>query len=229
MGTVYLNNEGTAINSYPSDGINYGIKHFDSQGNPAKEETQYSPMQTPQWNTERLENQQRTPFEYFPAPSIDGFIEMTEVLRKFVVSNGADKNFILCQQLGFLDTGTAVGGDKQFIYRFNTESTQIEIYISESGVVTELNRFNQSNFEETRIPLNLPGFNYIFMQVYGNLNHWNFNKIDAEMVMQTSPKTRELITADVVDYIDPIPVEKFLLSRAAGRISRGELGYNYPN
>jgi hypothetical protein len=49
------------------------------------------------------------------------------------------------------------------------------------------------------------------------------------MVRQTSPITRELITADVVDYIDPIPVEKFLLSRAEGRISRGELGYNYRN
>ena len=154
---------------------------------------------------------------------------MTEVLRKFVQSNVLDKKFILTQHMGFFDTGIAVGNDHQFIYRFSRELIKVEAYVSNSGVVTELNIFNQNNLQKTRIPLNIQGLSYIFMQVYSDLNNWSFNKIDLNMVEQVGDKIRDLITANVVDYIDYSPVKEFLLSRAKGRIKRSERGYNFPN
>ena len=235
MTTVYINSAANSSDNYPSPDTDYGIKHFDNQGMPANgmEETQYPPMLSPKWNIDRLENFEPKPFMFFPAPSIEGYLEMGVILRRFINSDRQVRKIILTQQMGFSDTGIAIGGDAQFIYRFNTEPSQIELYISSSGEVTELNRFNQSKFEETRIPLNQNGFQYMFMQVCGNLNRWDFNKFDQTMINKMTDEQRHfrqkiISSPGEIDYIDNVPIHELLRSGAAGRIERGEVGLNYP-
>ncbi|EXE67009.1 hypothetical protein J582_4144 [Acinetobacter sp. 1566109] len=66
----------------------------------------------------------------------------------------------------FRETGNIFNEDKLFIYSFCTENSQLEVYIDDNGMISEINRFNQNLNYEAKIPLNILGLNYLMTQVF---------------------------------------------------------------
>lgn len=114
------------------------------------------------------------------APSQDNFINGIILLRRFLNGDLEEKRFILISKLGFDDIGLSIGNKEkystQLTYKFQTEPTQIELWLSQDGNPTEINRFNNSKFVELKIPLTVDGLKYVFLQVITDMNKVNFNK-----------------------------------------------------
>lgn len=117
----------------------------------------------------------------WPAPTIKGYINCLGMLRLFLLGNINDKVNSLLSKMGFDYTGTIYGTDSLFVYNYSTEPTRIELYLSlDKFTVTEINRFNNSTFKEVKIPIDPQGLQYVFFQVFADLNRVDFNKFDFE-------------------------------------------------
>ena len=145
------------------------------------------------------------------APSQDNFINGIILLRRFLNADLEEKRFILISKLGFDDIGLSIGNKEkystQLTYKFQTEPTQIELWLSQDGSPREINRFNNSKFVELKIPLTSDGLRYIFLQVITDMNKVNFNKFIPEK--DTLKRYQMLInTNNYIPDIDNIPISE---------------------
>ena len=95
--------------------------------------------------------------------------------RLFVLCK--DKQKFLVEKMGFGETGKIFNEDKLFIYSFCTENSQLEVYIDDNGMISEINRFNQNLNYEAKIPLNILGLNYLMTQVFYDLCRLNLSNV----------------------------------------------------
>jgi len=239
--------------------IDYGIKHFTDQGQPAGLEDRYTPMKSPEWaiNRERYSPPDPRPSSlsnlippmqlkehsqaslnrilnqpYKEVPSLNQFWNMVIAARKFETVSGYDntrgfdtqpednyldnkedcleaRKNLLVNLLGFSDTGVSIGGDLQFIYQFSSEWSQVEIYLKDSGEVTELNLYNHERGVEIRFPVrSMESFIYLFFQIFGDIYQLDFNKLELfeedEYWVNEFKYTYNFIdisTADFIKYI----------------------------
>ena len=178
----------------PSD-LDYGIRHFGEDGSVLGGMRVENYQPSPPGNFNRIKylhefgpNTSREQFHDWRSPTAKEFIGCMVLLRRFILSGRFDRKVILTRLMDFDDTGVALvessGGDAhaQFIYLYTTEPTQIEIYISadDYGSITEINRYNHSNFKEVKIPLNDIGMKYVFLQIMGDICRVDLNKFDFE-------------------------------------------------
>jgi hypothetical protein len=145
------------------------------------------------------------------APSQENFINGIILLRRFLNADLEEKRFILISKLGFDDIGLSIGNKEkystQLTYKFQTEPTQIELWLSQDGSPMEINRFNNSKFVELKIPLTSDGLRYIFLQVITDMNKVNFNKFIPEK--DTLKRYQMLInTNNYIPDIDDIPISE---------------------
>ena len=147
------------------------------------------------------------------APSADMIINCLTIFRRFLLAdNIEDKQTILLNKLGFDYSGTNVESDALYTYRFSTEPTHIELYLQSTdvGTLTEINRFNSSKHEEVKIPLSLGGVQYVFFQIFADLNRVDFNKLNINNFPLENQEEIQRINSlgDKYPAIDDIPVDK---------------------
>ena len=181
----------------------------EGQPSDGMQETKYPSMKSPKWSANRKpfipfmpEHSISDFVNNFQVPSMNDFWNMVITARKFQTVSGQDnlRRFdeqdekyldnqenclearinLLVNLLDFKDTGTMIGDDLQLVYAFSAKWSQIEIYLSkDSGVVTELVLYDQTNRIETRFPVrNMEGYIYLFLLVYGDLFQLNFQKLE---------------------------------------------------
>ena len=181
----------------------------EGQPSDGMQETKYSPMKSPNWSAKRKPFIPFMPehlisdfVNNFQVPSINDFWNMVITARKFQTVSGNDnlRRFdeqdekyldnqenclearinLLVNLLGFKDTGAMIGDDFQFVYAFSAKWSQVEIYLSkDSGAITELALYDQTNRIETRFPIrNMEGYIYLFLHIYGDLFQLNFQKLE---------------------------------------------------
>jgi len=129
-------------------------------------------------------------------PSIAQFLDCFILLRRFILGSCEEKTYLLLNKLGFDDIGLCVGDgitfSKQYSYRFETEPSQLELWINENGQITELNRFHNEKFEEIKIPITIEGLQYLFIQVFVDTKRVNFSKLHLD----------ETIHLEIVSLLD---------------------------
>jgi len=192
---MFYNSQNGQISSVPVKGIDYGIRHFNSDNQtPAMgmHEEHYEPESSNFPKRDKyLDKYGPVPLtadmleavggihHHWPAVSPRDFINVACLVRCFFLSDFFKKKEILLNKLGFDDAGVSVGGDMLYVYRYSCEPTQAELYLKNdtSGRLTEVNRFNNSKFEELRVSLNFNGIHYLFCQVFSDINKVSFSKL----------------------------------------------------
>ena len=218
----YWNALSETIETIKPDDLYYGIQHFtiDGQVSQGMRETFYSKQISPIPRIKFLE-------KYGPcmmgisddilkevgdsmvrkSPSNKLMIYSMSLLRRFIRSSRDEKKLLLINKLGFDELGLRITNGtsttKQFVYKYSTHPTQLEIYLEtdEIGQVKEINIFNNSNMEELRIPLNLDGLVYTFIQVISDLYKVDFDKFDPSKM---DKKYTEL-NAKIIDFESSFP------------------------
>ena len=148
----YISPRDQGIYSYPEEGINYGISHFQENGrepvagfriveHPVRKSafTGKKPRFMDEANTSRSPRENYT----FNTADYDRKCLFQELFEHLKEKNCAKRAGLLIDYLGFRDSGIDVGGDMLLIYDFFHRPCKFEIYLDkDSGSVTEINLFN---------------------------------------------------------------------------------------
>lgn len=213
--TKYLNNNDEACEDKPSE-LNYGKKHLDSNN----EVPDNSNLIKYKSISGSLYKNDINSFIALPQ-NITVFINFIATMRRFFLSDRKIKRVILIQKLAFKEIGVAVESNKNidtlFVYKFFNKFSQIEMYMStcETGVITELNYYNQMDALEIRIPLNFEGISYIFEQIFEDFYQFSMNSLNIEdatlrekkiinLIMQFDTKQVEIDDIDIYEAINGI-------------------------
>jgi hypothetical protein len=223
----WLNLDTGKITNSPQSGIDYGFQHFQENGREAvgmsiiDREAKRSPLirdrflETHGLSSAKIDGG----LSSWSAPTFETYVSSALILRKFYQSDYIGKNKILLEILGFDDSGVAIGNaqhgfDQQYFYKYSTEPSQIELYISRnpSNHITEINRFNNLTMDDIKIPIDLNGMHYTIMQVMTDSSMIDFGKLTADSfsqeewmfvgtIMDINFSIPELDNADISDII----------------------------
>lgn len=213
--TKYLNNDDEVCEDKPSE-LNYGKKHLDSNN----EVPGNSNLIKYESITGSLYKNDINSFVTLPQDIIV-FINFIATMRRFFLSDRKIKRVILLQKLAFKEIGMAVESNKNidtlFVYKFFNKFSQIEMYMStcETGIITELNYYNQMDALEIRIPLNFEGISYIFEEIFEDFYQFSMNSLNIEdatlgekklinLIMQFDTKQVEIDDIDIYEAINGI-------------------------
>lgn len=175
----YISPRDQGIYSYPEEGINYGISHFQENGrepvagfriveHPVRKSafTGKKPRFMDEANTSRSPRENYT----FNTADYDRKCLFQELFEHLKEKNCAKRAGLLIDYLGFRDSGIDVGGDMLLIYDFFHRPCKFEIYLDkDSGSVTEINLFNFNNSKEYKYPVTSQGFTMMYTGVLEDL------------------------------------------------------------
>ena len=211
------------IESIPAEELDYGIEHYDGKGSPASNMTlsNYEPIQSPEWAIKREKynilatlDSIKNKIENKPTPSVNKWFQSVGVIRKFILSSREDRKEILVKELGFIDTGIAIGDSTKFVYHFSLENSQIQLYMStnELGEINELNKYLNAENIEIKAPIDPTGLQHLFFEVFNDLCFLNFNQMDLSILNEEESQMNYMMMdlSNEVDFIDSTPVSEFI-------------------
>lgn len=210
--TKYLNNNDEVCDDKPI-GLNYGKQHLNSNN----EVPENSSLIKYESIAGSLYKNDIGSFETLPQDIVI-FINFIATMRRFFLSNRKMKRVLLLQKLAFKEIGVAIETNKDvdtlFVYSFMNKFAQIEMYMStcETGIITELNYYNQMDALEIRIPLNFEGISYIFEQIFEDFYQFSMNDLNIETatneekslinaIMQFDTKKDEIDDIDIYESL----------------------------
>ncbi|MDD9322244.1 hypothetical protein M0O54_19400 [Acinetobacter lactucae] len=176
MQTKFVDPSTYAVSNQPNPSFSYGVQHVSNENGQPINGFNFSEYEIP---VRKILRKDSSPvignFRSWPTPSADKFINAVVMTRLFVLCK--DKQKFLVEKMGFRETGNIFNEDKLFIYSFCTENSQLEVYIDDNGMISEINRFNQNLNYEAKIPLNILGLNYLMTQVFYDLCRLNLSNV----------------------------------------------------
>ena len=213
--TKYLNNNDEICDDKPIK-LNYGDRHLDLDNE--------VPNNSSLINYDSLSGTlYKNELNFFDTPQseITVFINYIAVMRRFFLSKRKLKRVILIQKLAFKEIGVAIESneniDTLFVYTFFNKFAQIEMYMTtcETGIITELNYYNQTESIEIKIPLTFEGITFIFEQIFEDFYQFKMDELNIEnattdektlinSIMQFDTKQIEIDSMDIYDTINGI-------------------------
>lgn len=144
----------------------------------------------------------------WPAPSPREFINCLGALRKFLRGSRIERKILLLHKMGFDDSGMSVDVDALYVYKFSTEPAFIQVFLrlNEYGTITEINKIDVSLEQTVKVPVDFFGIQYLFCQVFEDLNRVDFNKVE-ELDPQFVEIGESLLDLETdIPMVDLIPV-----------------------